>query len=371
MFRMKIGYFINQIDISGGIKVISQHVKILKEMGYHAILISRSIKQKENIPEEYLPEAWVISKKDTLDDVPMCDVYVGTYYNDVMHLVRNLRSKVVHLCQGYEPIKYMGRVKKEFLPEKYSKKSLFSIIRQMIDNTKSKRRVRRVELIYSLPTIKAAVSRHLVELIEKKYRQKCHLIQNGIDPKNFYPDEKRVWGKDGKIKIISVGSAHVGFKGIQDTLNAVDLLKKKGAPVELIRVSPTPPSEKELEGKIVDKYYEGLSEKEMAILYRNVDIFISSSLELEGFGLPAMEALASGVPSILTEISSYQNFDEKRDFAYFVPTGRPDRIAEGLLVLMNHKEFREQCIRRGLLVARHYTIETTARHLSDFFECAF
>jgi glycosyltransferase involved in cell wall biosynthesis len=368
---MKIGYFINQVDLSGGIKVILQHVKILKEMGYPAILISRSIKQKESIPEETLAEALVISRKDKLDDVPMCDVYVGTYYNDVRHLVRNVRSKVVHLCQGYEPIKYMGRVKKEFLPEKYSKRTLFSILRQMIDNTKSKRRVRRVEGIYSLPTVKAAVSRHLVDLIEKKYGQKCHLIQNGIDPAIFYPDEKRVWGRDGKIKIFSVGSVQVGFKGIQDTLNAVELLKKKGAPVELIRVSPTPPSGKELEGKVVDRYYEGLSEKEMSALYRNVDIFISSSLELEGFGLPAMEALASGVPSILTEISSYQNFDEKKDFAYFVPTGRPDRIAEGILALMNHREFREKCIRRGLLVSRNYTIETTARHLSGFFKSAF
>ena len=364
---MKIGYFINHIGMSGGIKVVLQHVKILKEMGYNTILISRGIERKEYIPEEYIPEGLVISRRDKLDDVPMCDVYVGTYYNDVEYLVRLMKGKVVHLCQGYEPIKYMGRVRKEFLPEKYSKRDAFSVIRQFLDIMKSKRKIRRVEFIYSLPTIKAAVSSHLVELIEKKYRQKCHLIQNGIDHRKFYPDEKRVWGENGVIKIFSVGSAHVGFKGTQDTLNAIELLKDKGIPVELIRVSPASPSRKELEGKIVDKYYKGLSEKEMANLYRNIDIFISSSLELEGFGLPAMEALASGVPSILTEISSYKKFDEKRDFAYFVPTRRPDKIVEGVLEFMNSKEFREKCIRRGLMVAKNYTIETTEKHLLDFF----
>jgi len=50
--------------------------------------------------------------------------------------------------------------------------------------------------------------------------------------------------------------------------------------------------------------------------------------------LPAIEALASGVPSILTGISNYINFDEKRDFTYFVPTHRPDRIAEGVLAFI-------------------------------------
>ena len=143
-----------------------------------------------------------------------------------------------------------------------------------------------------------------------------------------------VWGENGKIKILSVGPIQVGFKGIPDTLGAIRMLKEKGVPIEFIRVSHHPPSEREEVGTVVDQYYMNLKEKEMGELYRNSDIFISSSLEGEGFGLPAMEALACGVPSILTEISSYKNFDAKRDFAYFVSTHRPDRIAEGVLTFM-------------------------------------
>lgn len=136
--------------------------------------------------------------------------------------------------------------------------------------------------------------------------------------------------------------------------------------MKLFRVSYTPPSRKELDGNLVDRFYTGLSEKEMAELYRNVDIFISSSLEVEGFGLPAMEALASGVPSILTEISSYKNFDLKSNFAYFVPTHRPDKIVEGVLSLIQDQKLREQYIRNGLEVAKQYSLKITKEHLEKF-----
>jgi alpha-1,3-rhamnosyl/mannosyltransferase len=99
-----------------------------------------------------------------------------------------------------------------------------------------------------------------------------------------------------------------------------------------------------------------------------VDIFISSSLEGEGFGLPAMEALASGIPSILTEISSYLNFDEKKDFAYFVPTHRPDKIAEGILTFIEDRELRERCRERGMSVSKGFTLERTKQDLGNFMK---
>jgi glycosyltransferase involved in cell wall biosynthesis len=358
---MKIGYFISNIAISGGIKVVIQHVKILKEMGYDTILISRSIEQEWEIPEGV-----VISKSDKFENIPDCDVYVGTYFSDVEYLVKNVTGKVVHLCQGYEPIKYMARIKGEFLPEKYERGNLLSALKHYSEIIKYKRKIKKAESVYALPTVKAAVSRHLVEIIEEKYKHTCHLIQNGIDHRVFYPDEKRIWGGNGSVRILSIGSMPVGFKGIHDTLDAVKILKERGTHVELFRVSPKPPSRKELNEQIVDKFYTGLKEKDMANLYRNVDIYISSSVDVEGFGLPAMEALASGVPSILTEISSYKNFDKEKDFAYFVPIHRPDKIVEGVLTFIENKKLRENCIKEGFRVAKNYTLQTTKNHLFNF-----
>jgi glycosyltransferase involved in cell wall biosynthesis len=366
---MRVGYFISSVGLSGGIKVVLQHVTILKKMSYEAVLITRKIEGE--LERGHLPEEWVVSKKDNLGDAPNCDIYVGTQISDVEYLFKHMGGKVVHLCQGYEPLKYMARIKKEFIPEKYLRGGILSHPRRYLDIMKSKRKIKKVESIYSFPTVKVAVSKHLVELIEKTYRQRCFLIQNGIDPGVFYPDVRRVWGENGNIRILSVGSMHVGFKGIQDIRVAIKLLKDKGVKVKFIRISPTGPSKGELDEGIVDEFYEGLEEKEMAVHYRNVDIFVSSALEMEGFGLPAMEALASGVPSILTEISSYKNFDEKQDFAYFVPTHRPEKIVEGVLALVNNEQLRKNYIKRGLGIARNYTLETTKEHLSNFLQALF
>ena len=372
---MRIGYFVRtyvgkdregKAAFSGGIKIVSQHVKILNEMGYETLLITKNLPVDLNLAELNLYEKPIVVKSD--EDITDCDLYVGVAFNDVRMLFRRGKGRVVHLCEGYEPIEFLSRIKGEVITERYLRKGFFSIFRKYIDLLKFKKRVKGIESIYALPTVKAAISKHLVELIERRFAQKCFLIQSGIDSNIFYPDERRVWGSSGKIRILSVGPIQMGFKGIPDTLQSIRMLKEKGIPVEFIRASFYPPSEREEVGRVVDQYYMNLKEKEMGELYRNLDIFISSSLEGEGFGLPAMEALASGVPSILTEISSYKNFDTKRDFAYFVPTHRPDRIAEGVLAFMEERELRAKCVERGIDVAKGFTLERTKQDLLNFIE---
>ena len=124
----------------------------------------------------------------------------------------------------------------------------------------------------------------------------------------------------------------------------------------------------EKEGGLVHSYHTGLKETEMAELYRETDIFISSSLEGEGFGLPAIEALASGVPSILTEVSTYKNFDENPGFAHFVPTHSPKKIAEGVEKFINDVQFRNQCVEMGSRVAAKFALQKTKEDLIRFVE---
>jgi len=368
--KMKIGYFVKTYVLedrhgkpmySGGIKVVSQHVKMLNQMGYETCLVTRNTKEDLDLAAMNLYESPIVASPG--DDLPDCDLYVGTFLSDVKMLFDGFKGPVVHLCQGYEPIDYRSRITGEAVTARYQRRGRLSAIRRYADRVKFRKKIRGIESIYALPTVKAAVSRHLVELLGQRYRQRCFLIQNGVDPDIFYPDRNRVWGENGKIKILSVGPMQVGFKGIPDTLEAIRALKGKGLDVDFIRVSSQPPSGEEKDENLVDTFYMNLKEREMAELYRHSDLFISSSLDGEGFGLPAMEALASGVPSILTEIASYVNFDERRDFAYFVPTHQPDKIVEGILTLRNDAGLREKYRERGIRVSKGFTLERTKRDL--------
>jgi glycosyltransferase involved in cell wall biosynthesis len=360
---MKIAYFIRNIGVSGGVKVILQHVMMLKEEGYDVTLFTQHVKDSWD-----LQETPVIMQPDNLKALSDFDIIVASVYNDVKKLFIHGTHKLVHLCQGYEPIDYLSRITGESIGERYQRKGFFSTLERRLDLVKFKKRIRQIEEVYALPTYKAAVSKHLVELLEGKYGQRCALIQNGIDLNTFRPNKQRKWGENGKIRLLSVGSANVGFKGIADTIDTVELLKKKGIDVELIRVSPGLPTRRETESGLVHSYRTGLKEKEMADLYRETDVFISSSLEGEGFGLPAVEALASGVPSILTEVSTYKNFHEDPGFAHFVPTHSPAKIAQGVEKFINDVEFRSQCVEKGLRVAVEFSLERTKKDLIWFIE---
>ncbi len=118
---------------------------------------------------------------------------------------------------------------------------------------------------------------------------------------------------------------------------------------------------------MADVFLKGLDEAQMAALYRDADIYISSSLEGEGFGLPAVEALASGVPSILTDISTYRNMDAECDFACFVPPRDPEGIAGAVVNLISDTGLRDRCIGRGLEVAANFTLRKTKADLLAFF----
>ena len=133
--------------------------------------------------------------------------------------------------------------------------------------------------------------------------------------------------------------------------------------IEFIRVSPIPISSAETGSRIVDRSYHSLSEQQMADLYREADIFISSSLEGEGFGLPAIEAMSCGTPCVLTEIRSYQNFDRIRNFAFFVPTHQPLKIAEAVKEIVYDRTLRGNLIKRGFEIAEKFSLENTAKRL--------
>jgi glycosyltransferase involved in cell wall biosynthesis len=62
------------------------------------------------------------------------------------------------------------------------------------------------------------------------------------------------------------------------------------------------------------------------------------------------------------------NFHEKKDFAYFVPTHRPDRIAEGVLTFIEDRRFRERCREGGINISKEYTLERTKKDLLNFVE---
>ncbi|MCX8119211.1 MAG: hypothetical protein N3G78_14935, partial [Desulfobacterota bacterium] len=133
---MRVGYYIRNyvvrgVDgrpaVSGGVKVISQHVKMLNEAGIETLLITRNIQGDFPLRELNLFDRPLVLGGE--DELPECDLYVGSMVRDVEMLYRRGKGKVVHLCQGYEPIDLASRIEEGVLTERYLRKGLLSVWR--------------------------------------------------------------------------------------------------------------------------------------------------------------------------------------------------------------------------------------------------
>lgn len=88
-----------------------------------------------------------------------------------------------------------------------------------------------------------------------------------------------------------------------------------------------------------------LSDKEMVQQYRKCDILIFAST-YEGFGLPILEAQATGRPVVTSNILSMP--EVAGDSACLVNPFSVEDIREGIMRVIQDNNYREDLVRRGL-----------------------
>jgi glycosyltransferase involved in cell wall biosynthesis len=95
-----------------------------------------------------------------------------------------------------------------------------------------------------------------------------------------------------------------------------------------------------------------VGDQTLAALYRLATVFAFPSL-YEGFGLPPLEAMASGTPVVTSNVSSLP--EVVGDAAILVDPREPTAIAHGLRRALLDPALRAQMRERGLARATHYS----------------
>lgn len=108
-----------------------------------------------------------------------------------------------------------------------------------------------------------------------------------------------------------------------------------------------------------------VSEIDKRDLMANADIFLFPSL-YEGFGLPILEAMASGTPVITTNVSSMPEVGG--DAALYIEPGNVEQLVEYIDFLLMNKVQCENLILKGLERCKEFSWDRTAELTEMIYE---
>lgn len=111
--------------------------------------------------------------------------------------------------------------------------------------------------------------------------------------------------------------------------------------------------------------FRNVANEHLPLVYQNAEIFIYPSY-FEGFGIPVLEALYSGIPVITSKTTSLPEVGGPG--AYLVDPANYEEIREGILFFMQHKEQREHAVNKGLEHVKKFDAQLVNDKLVNIYQ---
>ena len=113
------------------------------------------------------------------------------------------------------------------------------------------------------------------------------------------------------------------------------------------------------------RFFGFVPDATLAILYRLARVFVFPSL-YEGFGLPPLEAMASGTPVITSNLSSLP--EVVGDAAMLIDPYQPDAIAGAMRRVLQDERLRDDLRERGLARVREFSWGRSVKRVREIYD---
>ncbi len=212
-----------------------------------------------------------------------------------------------------------------------------------------------------------------VALDERKVR----VIYHGLDPlfrSEISPEE--INKARGKFSLPSIFILFVGGleprKNLLNLIQAIRIIHTKHEKVPLVIAGPQGFHQKELERKIREnglntwvKMIGYVPVEELRMIYRLATVFAFPSF-CEGFGLPLLEAMASGLPIAASRATAIPEIAQ--DAALYFNPEEPEDMADKLILIMKNKELSQSLKAKGKKRVMNFDWKVSAVETLRFYQ---
>jgi phosphatidylinositol alpha-mannosyltransferase len=223
---------------------------------------------------------------------------------------------------------------------------------------------------------KIAVSEAARDTVARYFGGEFVIIPNGIDVERFggehvQPIEQYA---DGRPNILFVGRLEPR-KGFRYLLRAFPYVKEEFPQARLIVVGAY--RKKEIanflhytrENHLTGVKFVGrVSDEDLPRYYRTCDVFCAPSTGFESFGIVLLEAMATGKPTVATNIPGYRDLLEDGKEGFLAEPKDERSLAAALIRILKEPPTREEMGARGRVKAQRYSWRQVALQVLDYYE---
>jgi len=197
------------------------------------------------------------------------------------------------------------------------------------------------------------------------------VIYNGLDHDQFKPRDKVNSRKmldlsEDKVLVLHVGSEEPR-KNIPTLIRAFDRFQREMSNAVLIRVGTKTPVTQRLINSLglEDKVIYFRNVKDLSYIYSAADLFVFPS-SLEGFGLPPIEAMASGCPLIASNSTSIP--EVVGDAGILLDPFDVDGFAHWMNKVYTDDELKAKLIKEGFKQSKLFSWEKCASETLEVYK---
>ena len=224
-------------------------------------------------------------------------------------------------------------------------------------NSKISKRV--VQFVLSKADLITCDADHIKELLRglgAEY-QKIELVCFGVDTHKFKPTQKSNdirddLGASDSLMVISLRNLEPIYN-IESLITSSPLILKEFPEVKIV-IAGGGSQESELKelvnslGVSANTVFVGwIPNNKLPQYIASADIYVSTSLSDAGLAVSTAEAMACGLPAVVTDFGDNKKWVEDGVCGFVVPLSDPEALAEKIVYLLKHDDIRKEFGMRG------------------------